>query len=50
MSVTDKMTKCRWDDMVEGKLKYSEYNLTQCHFIHHKFHMGWPGIETGPPL
>jgi hypothetical protein len=21
----------------------------QCHFVHHKFHMDWPGTEIGPP-
>ena len=24
-------------------------NLSQCHFVPHKFHMDWPGIELGPP-
>jgi hypothetical protein len=22
-------------------------NLPQFHFLHHKYHMTWPGIETG---
>jgi hypothetical protein len=22
----------------------------QCHFFHHKSHIEWPGIETGPPI
>jgi hypothetical protein len=24
-------------------------NLSQCHFVDHKSHMDWPGIEPGPP-
>jgi hypothetical protein len=24
-------------------------NLSQCHFVHQKSHMDWPGIEPGPP-
>jgi hypothetical protein len=39
----------RWNEIDSGKLKYSGKNLSQCHFDHHKFHMDWPGIETGPP-
>jgi hypothetical protein len=30
------------------KLKNSEKNLTQCHFVHCKSHMDWPGREHGP--
>jgi hypothetical protein len=39
----------RWNDTDRGKPKNSEKSLSQCHFIHHKFHMDWPGREPRPP-
>jgi hypothetical protein len=32
-----------------GKPMNSEKDLSQCHYIHHKPHMDWPGREPGPP-
>jgi hypothetical protein len=31
------------------KPKNSGKNLSQCHFVHQKSHVDWPGIEPGPP-
>jgi hypothetical protein len=31
-----------------GKPKNSEKNLSQCHIVHQKSHMYWPGREPGP--
>jgi len=33
----------------KGKAKDSEKNLSQCYFVHHKYHMEWPGWEPRPP-
>jgi hypothetical protein len=37
------------NDVDRGKQKDSEKNLSQCHFVHHKSHMDWPGREAGQP-
>jgi hypothetical protein len=32
-----------------GETEVHGDNLVQHHFVHHKSHMTWPGIEPGPP-
>jgi hypothetical protein len=39
----------RWKEIDRGKPKYSEKNLSQCHFVHNQSHMDRPGIKLGPP-
>jgi hypothetical protein len=39
----------RWNEIERGKRKNLGKNMSQCHFVHHKSHMDWPGIEPGPP-
>jgi hypothetical protein len=39
----------RWNEIDRVKPKNSGKNLSQCHFVHHKSHVDWPGIEPGPP-
>jgi hypothetical protein len=38
-----------WSDTDSTKPRYSVRNLPPCHFMLHKSHMRWPGIESGPP-
>jgi hypothetical protein len=32
-----------------GETEVVGENLIQCHFVHHKSHMTWAGLEPGPP-
>jgi hypothetical protein len=36
-----------WNNTDREKLKYSEKNLTQTHFVHYRSHMNWPEIGSG---
>jgi hypothetical protein len=33
-----------WNNTDKGKMRYSEKNLPQHHFVHHKSHTDCPGI------
>jgi hypothetical protein len=35
-----------WNENWQGKLKYSEKTCHSTTFVHHRFHMTCPGIET----
>jgi hypothetical protein len=34
---------------VGGETEILEENPPQWDFVHHKSHMTWPGLESGPP-
>ena len=34
----------------QGKVKYLGGKMYQCHFVHHKFYVDWPGINPGSLL
>jgi hypothetical protein len=38
-----------WNDIKRKKLKDSERDLQQYHFVHHESLMNWPWRELGPP-
>jgi hypothetical protein len=39
----------RWNDTDRRKPKNLEKTLSECHFVHHKSLMDWPGSELWPP-
>lgn len=34
--------------LLKGQSKYSEKNISHCHFVHQKYHVDWPGFEAAP--
>ena len=43
------IVKQGWNDTDKEKSKYRAKARAQCHFVHHKPHVDWPGIEPVPP-
>ena len=43
------MSEHWWNDTDKRKSKYTDKNLDKGHFVDHKSHTNWPGIEPVPP-
>jgi len=47
--IDEEMNAGHWqNDKDRGKPKYSEKNLSKCHFVQCKSQMDWNGIKPGP--
>jgi hypothetical protein len=38
--------ECEWND-INGRLKYLEKNVFHGHFVRHRFHKEWSGLNLG---
>jgi hypothetical protein len=41
------MSMDQWEEWLAGETEVLGGNLPQCHIVHHKSHMTWPGLELG---
>jgi hypothetical protein len=46
MVIVEQLVKLK----LAGETEVLGENLSQHHFVHHKYHMSRPGFEPGPPL